>query len=298
MNRQKIAFIINPIAGTSKKQPLVDAIQALPDFIESSVYWTERKGHATEIAQELITKGWEKIVAAGGDGTVNETACSLINSPVQLGIIPMGSGDGLARHLGIPHNLSKALDWIVNGVPMKIDYGTFNEKPFFCTAGVGFDAQVGSCFSNNKKRGFWTYVGTTLKEWKNYKPLNYKITVDGFTFEREAILITVANANQWGNNALIAPQADISDGFFDVVILSPFPWGETAEIGIRIFAGNIDQSRRTEYLKGKDILIERSSPGVIHLDGEPDQAGKNLKIQMHSQGLQVLQKPKKHVHSY
>ncbi len=288
MNFQKIAFIINPIAGTSSKEPLLEAIKTLLSSCSYKIFFTERRGHATEIAKELLQGGWEKIVAAGGDGTVNETASALINTPSSLGIIPFGSGDGLARHLRIPRNCHKALRWILSGTPKRVDYGTLNGDPFFCTAGVGFDAQVGSRFASAPRRGFSSYVSATLKEWTTYKTHRYTITVDGQSQIRDAFLITVANANQWGNNALIAPRADLQDGLFDVVILSPFHWSEAPEIGLRIFKGNIDQSRRIEYLKGKEIIIERETPGMIHLDGEATVAEEKLIFKIHPGGLRIL----------
>jgi diacylglycerol kinase family enzyme len=228
-------------------------------------------------------------VAVGGDGTVNEIAKVLINTPATMGIIPVGSGNGLARHLKIPLQPGRAIQTINNLKYQAIDVGMINHTPFFCTCGVGFDALIGDKFAQCKGRGLSNYVKTTISEYFNYQPETYQITVDNEEkIERQAFLITFANASQYGNNAFIAPKADICDGELDICILSPFRLYRAPVIGVRLFAGNIDKSPLMYCKKGSKVMLERSSEGVIHFDGEPFQMGKKLEISLISKGLNII----------
>lgn len=174
---ETIAFIINPVSGAGAKAGLEDLINCC---IDSSEYiprfcYTEYPGHATQIAHALHQEGISKIVAVGGDGTVNEVARGLASRQgAALGILPFGSGNGLARHLGIPLNIDKAIRMLNKATVRTIDYGRMNEEYFFCTCGMGFDAKVGHAFANSDTRGFWTYVRSTIKEFFGYRPKNIK----------------------------------------------------------------------------------------------------------------------------
>lgn len=289
--KEKILFLINPISGTKYKGHLPKLINEVADtsIFDVEVVITKYKGEATEIVAQKLTENYRYFVAVGGDGTVNEIAKALINTSAVLGIIPVGSGNGLARHLQIPLQPAKAIQLINKRKVQSIDFGLINNTPFFCTCGVGFDALIGEKFAQCKGRGLSNYVKTTISEYFNYKPETYHITIDnGQITAHKAFLITFANASQYGNNAYIAPRADISDGKLDICILSPFRLYKAPGIGVRLFSGNIDKSSLMYTNRGSKILLERATDGVIHFDGEPCQMGKELEISLVNKGLNVI----------
>jgi len=289
--RGKILFLINPISGTKHKEHLPGIIAELTDsdIFDVETVVTKYKGEATEIVRQKLIENYKYFVAVGGDGTVNEIAKALINTNAILGILPVGSGNGLARHLQIPLEPRKAIQLINKQKYQAIDYGLINKMPFFCTCGVGFDALIGEKFAQCKGRGLSNYVKTTIAEYFNYKPEIYKITVDnGKKFNVPAFLITFANGSQYGNNAYIAPNADISDGQLDICIISPFKLYKAPGIGIRLFAKSIDKSSFMRTERGSNIVLERAAEGVIHFDGEPCKMGKRLEITLVNKGLNVF----------
>jgi diacylglycerol kinase (ATP) len=289
--KEKILFIINPISGTKYKGHLPGIIKELTDsaFFDVEVVITKYKGEATEIVHQKMTGNYNYFVAVGGDGTVNEIAKALIGTRAVLGIIPVGSGNGLARHLQIPLQPKLAIQIINKRNYLAIDYGLINSIPFFCTCGVGFDALIGEKFAQCKGRGFTNYVKTTISEYFNYKPEMYQITIDDeCKINRQAFLITFANGSQYGNNAYIAPKADIYDGKLDICILSPFRLYRAPLVGIRLFSKNINRSPLMYNQKAAKILLERVSDGVIHFDGEPCHMDKILEISVVNRGLNVI----------
>jgi len=219
-------------------------------FPETDFFETGKQGKATIIVKEKVKEGIKRFVAVGGDGTVNEV------------------GNGFARHLGIPLNLPGAIDLLRNAHPVAVDYGILNGTPFFCTAGIGFDAKIGYEFSLLGKRGFFSYLRLILARFLSYTPQKYIIRIDGSEITRELFLITFANSSQYGNRASIAPQASIKDGFLDVTLLSPFPFYKALNIGIRLLTKTIDSSNYVEIVKCKEVNVERESPGYVHFDGE------------------------------
>jgi diacylglycerol kinase (ATP) len=286
----KIAFIINPKSGTNKKNNLPELIAGAIDKTkyEPDYFFTQCAGHATELAKGLLAQNYAIIVAAGGDGTVNEVAKGLINSQVPLGIIPCGSGNGLARFLKIPLKVSDAVELINQGNGYTMDYGLINDQPFFCTCGVGFDAHIGNKFAQSTHRGFTTYIKETIAAFFSYKPKKYTIRIDGEKLKTRAFLITVANAGQYGNDAYIAPQADIRDGLLDLCILTPFPKFKAFQLGFRLFNRTMDQCEYIKVKKGQVITIKRKKKGEVHLDGEPAVMGKKLDIHIIEKGLNVI----------
>lgn len=286
----KIVFIINPKSGTNRKHNLPDLVEQTIDFTryEPEFFYTKCAGHATELARQLADSGYTRIVAAGGDGTVNEVAKALVHTEVAMGILPCGSGNGLARFLGVPMKMKEAIAVQNLGHPLDIDFGTINDNPFFCTCGVGFDAHIGNKFATSQKRGFFTYIKETVKAFFSYKPKKYKIKVDGEKLKTRAFLITVANAGQYGNDAYIAPQADITDGMLDLCILTPFPKHKAFQLGYRLFNRTMDESAYITVRRGQTITIKRKKKGEVHLDGEPAIMGKKLKIRIKERGLKVI----------
>ncbi len=289
--KEKILFLINPMSGTSHKEQFPAIINELTDsdIFDIEIVITKYKGEATEIVKQKLIENYRYFVAVGGDGTVNEIAKVLINTKAIMGIIPVGSGNGLARHLQIPLQPRKAIQLINEQKYQTIDYGLVNNKPFFCTCGVGFDALISEKFAQCKGRGASNYMRTVILEYFKYKPEIYQMTVDNaIKINCPAFLITFANSSQYGNNAYIAPTADISDGKLDICILSPFKLFKAPEIGIRLFSKNIDKSSLMCSEKASRIILERASEGVIHIDGEPCIMGKKIEISLINKGLNVI----------
>ena len=210
----KVQAIINPISGVGSKRKIPKMIEGICSKKNCSlnISFTEYAGHASELTRQAIEEGAEYILAVGGDGTVNEIARAMIHSNAILGIIPKGSGNGLARELHIPMDVKRAIDLIAKGHVTTIDCCRANGQVFFCTCGVGFDAAVSQKFANEKRRGSLTYIKNTIEEYLSYKPEPYELVVDNQTIKEKAFLVACANASQYGNNAFIAPHANIQDG--------------------------------------------------------------------------------------
>ena len=276
-SKKKISFIINPISGTQGKEQILKWLDEKLDksrYIPEVIY-TEWAGHAVEIAARKAKEEVFAVVAIGGDGTINEIARSLVHTKTALGIIPCGSGNGLARHLQIPMEAKKAIDIINEGLIDIIDYGKINDVPFFCTCGVGFDAFVSLQFSKAGRRGPLIYLEKTLLESLKYKPETYELEMDG-------------NASQYGNNAYITPQATLNDGLLDVTILEPFTVLDVPALSFQLFNKTIDQNSRIKTFRCKTLRIHRSKPGVIHFDGDPMMMGENIDVNILKRGLQVI----------
>lgn len=290
MERKQIVFIVNPISGTQNKRYI---LKLLPEILDPSLFeWhianTEYAGHATLLAKDYVSKSYDAIIAIGGDGTVNEIARSLVHTRTALGIIPCGSGNGLARHLHIPMDPKGAIQVINRFAVQAVDYGKINEIPFFCTCGVGFDAFVSSKFATAGKRGLLSYLENTLREGLKYKPDTYDIEIEGETKRYKAFLIACANASQYGNNAFIAPQASMSDGLMDVTIMEPFTMLEAPQIAIQLFNKTLLQNSRIKTFRCKNLHIHREHAGVIHYDGDPTMAGCDIDVQLIEKGLNVI----------
>ena len=274
-------FIVNPISGKKRKERIVS-------FLKNEgckVVFTEYAGHAEIIAREATEN---VIVAVGGDGTVNEVARGLLGSDKTLGIIPCGSGDGLALHLGISRIFRTAYKTIRSGKTALIDTCQINDRPFFSVCGVGFDATVSERFALSGKRGLANYIRQGLKTWSEYKPEKYRINLDGKEWENEAALITVGNANQWGNGAKITPLADISDGMLDVTVVDMFNDIEIPTLGLLLMTGRIEASHRVHCYRGQHITISRQFEGPAHADGDWFTAGTDLDIQIKPKSLKVI----------
>ena len=254
--KKKIVFIINPISGTVS---------------------------AEEIAKECKELGVDVVVAVGGDGTVNEVARGITNSDTALGIIPCGSGNGLARHLMLPMDFKKDIDILNQCEIHDLDYGIINEHAFFCTCGMGFDAFISMKFAAAGKRGLTTYVENVLKEGLNYKPETYRI--------EDAFLISCANASQYGNNAYIAPHASMHDGMLDVIIMEPFDALEAPQVAIEMLNKTLDKNQKIKTFRTKHIRIHREKPGVIHFDGDPVMADADVDIRLIPGGIKVVVNP-------
>lgn len=290
-NKKKIVFVINPISGTQGKEQILAWVNEKLDRekYDMEVVYTEYAGHAVKIAAQKAAEKAFAVVAIGGDGTINEIARSLVHTDTALGIIPCGSGNGLARHLQIPLDPKKAVDIINGGRLEVIDYGKINGIPFFCTCGVGFDAFVSLKFSQAGKRGPLTYLEQTLLESLKYRPEVYELEMDGNVSTRyRAFLIACGNASQYGNNAYITPRATLDDGLLDVTILEPFTVLDVPSLSFQLFNKTIDQNSRIKTFQCKSLRIHRSKPGVVHFDGDPMMAGEDIEVSIVQRELKVI----------
>lgn len=288
--KKKAVFIINLISGTSDKAAIPGLIDQYLDNtqFEYEIAVTQYAGHASEIAAKAKDDGVDVVVAIGGDGTVNEVARAIVHSSTALGIIPCGSGNGLARHLLLPLNVRKAIEVINRCEIRQLDYGIINDYPFFCTCGMGFDAFVSMKFAEAGKRGPITYVENVLREGLKYKPETYTIEDDNGTLQYKAFLISCANASQYGNNAYIAPQASMSDGLMDVIIMEPFDVFEAPQISIEMFSKTLDKNSKIKTFRTRHLHIHRDKPGVIHYDGDPVMTGADIDIELKPKGINII----------
>ena len=291
---KNIAFIINPISGSKETQ---SAKRKLPKLIMQtldSTQWlpnisfTEYAGHATEMARQYARMGFDAVVAVGGDGTVNEVARGLRDTQTALGILPMGSGNGFARHLNIPIRINKAIEMLNHSEPICVDYGMANGHLFVSTCGTGFDALIADHFAGSNKRGFSTYLQNILKDAFSYAPQTYHIVGDGLDVTHKAFLITFANANQWGYEALIAPKASVQDGKMDIMLMSSHAIFGSASLALRLFAGSIDDSHFMDTLRAREVTLEREAAAPFHIDGDPIEMEKDIHIKIVADGLRVL----------
>ncbi len=287
----KARLIINPISGTHSKAGLAEAvIDSLgPLGWEIETTYTQCRGDATRLSREASNAGYDAVFAAGGDGTVNETAIALCGSQTALGILPCGSGNGLARHLGIPIDPREGIKVIAAEKARPIDYASVNGRKFFCTFGVGFDAAVSAAFAQKKTRGKFTYIQSTFETYAHYEPELYTITADGRSFTERAFLIAVCNASQYGNNAYIAPSACIDDGLLDVTVIHAGNTLSTALVGFDMLTGMIEHNVLIHHFRTSAITIDRANGGgVAHIDGEPLDMPARLDIRCHPSLLRVF----------
>ena len=291
--RRHILAIINPVSGTSSKDKIPRLIDTAVDAsrYDVSIMATEYPGHARDIAQQAVEDGIDIVVAIGGDGTVNEVGSAVCGTSTALAIVPCGSGNGLARHLRIPMNASRALHVLNDGVVGRFDYCTVNGKPFFCTCGMGFDATVSYKFSNEGTRGFITYIKTALSEYVKYKPQEYLIDIDGKKMQEKAFVIACCNAAQYGNNAYIAPRATMQDGLLDITVMHPFNVMESPLIGARLFLRQLNHDHHVSIYRGKRIVIERRRDDVIHIDGDPVMLPARIVVENVAAGINILVPP-------
>lgn len=290
MTKTNILFIINPISGGKNKLKIPGIIEAHLDHSQfnANFSFTEYVGHAAEIAEEAANHNFDVIVAVGGDGTINEIGTKVMKSNKVLGIIPFGSGNGLARFLKIPMNTKGAIEVINKLHVSKIDTATFNDKYFFNMAGMGFDAHISSIFAGNKKRGLSGYVKLGLKEMMDYKAQQYDITVDGIAYSRKAFVVSIANSSQYGNNAHVSPRASVTDGLLDVCVIKKFPLYKMPVLAMEMILAKTDQSELVEIIRGKHIQIGREADAAIHIDGEPFFMGADIEITVDPLSLQII----------
>jgi len=287
--KKKICFIVNPISGVGKQKIIEKLVQQhlnhqLFDYV---IAYTKAAKHATELALQAVADKCDIVVAVGGDGSVNEISKGLIGSDTAMAILPTGSGNGLARHLKIPLNLKKAMEVINNAREILIDSVQFNNETFINVAGIGFDAHIGREFAKFGKRGFSSYLQVITREFPKYKAQDFELIIDGTTVHKKAFLVSFANGSQWGNNAYIAPLADISDGIMDVAILKDFSFLNVFTIAYKLLRKTLHQSSHLEIIKTKEIFIKQPHT-IAHIDGEPVEIGNTISIKVNPLSLRVI----------
>ena len=287
---KKILFIINPVSGQRKKKEIEKWIDTELDKtkFEATIVYTTGPGHATTLSQDAVSQGFDVVTAVGGDGTVNEVGQALVGSSTSLAIIPTGSGNGLARHLKIPFDFKKALDVINNLTIKKIDTATVNDKVFLSIAGVGYDAFVARKFAKAGTRGFITYFRIVSKEYPMYRPRKYEIEIDGKKIIRRALVVTLANSSQFGNNTSIDPKARIDDGFIDVCIVRRIPLLLLPFYVPMLFTKTFHKTHYIEIFKAKSVIIHRKKGKSIHFDGDPFKMGKTLEMKINPLSLNII----------
>lgn len=290
-DKKNILFLLNPISGLGKKGDMPDLIKKhVEQHHNFEIRYTEYRKHGEEIAISE-KENFDAIIAIGGDGTVNEIGGALANSKCAMGVVPAGSGNGLARHLKIPLNIKSALERIVSFEPQSYDTGKVNTRFFVGTCGFGFDAHIAEEFDKYPKRGFLSYAKLIAKEYKKYTPPKFEITIDGKTFNRDALVCAVANSSQFGNGFTISPDSNMQDGQMELIILQKFMFVETAVVGTKFFTQTIDKSRHFECITFKNeiqIKVESESDVYFHLDGEPFTNGNDFNISIANKNLLIL----------
>lgn len=290
MEKHRICFIHNPVSGTRRHPRFDDIVRHNldPDKFDYKVFETKRPKDATRLASDAVREGFEIIVACGGDGTINEVVQGIGQSGVTLGIVPGGSGNGLARHLDIPLETDKAIQQINKLNTKTIDIATLNGYPFASIAGLGFDARVANKYRKVKKRGFYGYFRVVSQEYFRYREREFTLTFNGQQITRRALLLSIANSNQFGFNTIIAPTAQADDGLLDVVIVKKFPLGELPRMIGLLFSGKIDQSSYIESFKTKDLFIVRKRGKRVNIDGEAIKMGREIFIRIQPAAIKVI----------
>lgn len=288
--KKKILFIINPVAGVKRKDRIPRYINKYLDHNKFSydVIYTEARGHATEIARRAAEDKIDVVCVAGGDGSVNEVATGLIGKNTALAIIPGGSGNGLARHLGYSINIRSTLQIINEYYVRNIDVCKVNDHYFFSLIGIGFDAYAAKVFSKEETRGFLTYAWSSIKSIASYQPFDYSMKINDEQSEGTAFMINICNSNQFGYNVKVAPYADLQDGIMDIVVVKKMPKIKLPLLVMQLFMRTHLFSMHVRYLKGDSILIESPTYSYLQIDGETVHKEKSFTISIQREILPVL----------
>ncbi|WP_114781329.1 diacylglycerol/lipid kinase family protein [Botryobacter ruber] len=285
-----ILFVINPIAGDIDKEHLEDEIAFVcqQHGISYEFYKTTGLGDEEQVAALLKKNRYDAIFAVGGDGTVSLVGSLLIGTTVPLGIIPLGSGNGLSKDLNIPQDSEEALQLVYKHEVHSIDTLTLNGHPSIHLSDLGFNALVVTKFCDGEKRGAGTYAWIALQEYLTYEPKKYRIETDTLCYTGPAFMVTIANANAFGSNATINPNGILNDGMFELCLIEPFP--KAAGIGIlyKLYTDSIDTSVYTHRISCTRARIYNLENEVAHVDGEPVELGKVIDVQMHKRSLRVI----------
>ena len=288
--KNKCVFIVNPISGMGRQKDLPDLIKLHldPRRFEYEIVVTEYPGHATEIGEHYRSQA-DCLIAVGGDGTINETASALLGSDTALGIIPLGSGNGFARHLEISTNPVRAIKQLNEAQVAPLDVGFLNDQPFFNVSGTGFDALISKKFADQARRGYATYIRCIWEEISRYQPRSYRYQLNNQSVEGNFFLIAFANTEQYGNNAIIAPQAQTNDGLLDIVFIRPFPAAYLVTFTLLAFTRQIHLSPYVEIHQTDHFVLQQLDAPLVHIDGEyVEMEDRTLTLSLQPHNLNVL----------
>jgi YegS/Rv2252/BmrU family lipid kinase len=289
-SKKKILFITNPISGGHRKAKIMRSIPKLLDKnrFDISMVHTKHAGHATEIAKKAVEQEVDIVVAVGGDGTINEVASQLVNTNTTLAIVPYGSGNGLARDLGIPLHYKKAIRKINSLETKKIDVGVCNNQYFFSLAGIGFDARVAYDFNRRKKRKFLGYARAIFSGYFFSEDQQYEIELENEKITDTFFFITIANCSQWGYNVKVAPDAKLDNGIFVVNLCKKPPFLPIALFVIKVLSGNINTSKYNTFKACKKIAVSSNNKFFYHLDGDPKGFPQKIEVNILPQALNIV----------
>jgi diacylglycerol kinase family enzyme len=288
--KKRIRFIINPISGVAKKDKVPKLIERFldKDQFEYEIVFTEYRKHAKNIAYQASLEGFDVVCAVGGDGSVHEVGTALIGTQTKLAIIPLGSGNGLARHLNLPLRVKDAIETINNFHFLKMDTVLANDKPFLGVGGYGFDAEIAQKFDQYHIRGFWGYTRLVFKEYSRFKPINVSIKLDGNeTFSARVVLCSIANTSEFGNGFCLSPNSIMDDGYLELCLVKPFSRIQLPRIIHQFFNKTSHQSKFTQINRFKKarILIDGS---LAHYDGEPFKVRNEINIEVKPKSIFVI----------
>jgi YegS/Rv2252/BmrU family lipid kinase len=287
--KKRVQFIINPISGTSKKKNLPELIESNLDhsLFDYEIIYSQYPKHAKELASQAAQDGVDVVCAVGGDGSVHEVGTALIGTKTALAILPLGSGNGLARHLKIPLNIKKAIRCINEQNRLLMDTGLVNDKPFLGVGGYGFDALIADKFNKSGKRGVWNYTKLIMQEFRSFKPITISIELPHFKRELPVVLCTLANASEFGNGFCISPTSSVTDGKLELCLLKPFKFWKAPSIAYHFFKKTSHRSEFTEIISLEKARITLNQK-MAHYDGEPFEVRKELNIQVIPKSLNIL----------
>lgn len=287
---KKVFFIINKYSGTGFRPEvegrIIDYCSELG--YECTIEFTQSRGHATELAKQAVNEKFKIAFAMGGDGTMNEVAQGLVHTDVIMGILPKGSGNGLARHLKIPLQFKKALELLGNHQVITMDTFKVNDRLSVNVSGIGFDAHIAALFGHNGKRGLAGYVKLVLKEFQTYQEFPIEINIDGDVFESKAFILAFANASQFGNNARVAPAASVRDQLIDMSAIKKVPFTHAIGFATKMFSGNLEKSSFVDMRRGKKMTIQFPHAMPYHIDGEPLSPASSFDISIQPASLKMI----------
>jgi len=291
---KKIRIILNPIAGKGAAKNIVKLIEAsdIKDRFDVQIEFTNNVGHASTLAAEAVQLNFDVVVAAGGDGTVNEVGSQLVHTNTALGIIPLGSGNGLARHLGYSMQVKKCLEQIANSNINSIDTLTINNRFAVNVSGLGFDGYVAWCFNHEGKRGLSNYTKIALREYPKYPSINFKFIGLSEKEYSKAHMLVIANAAQFGNAAIIAPTAELNDGLLDVVLVRKPKLIQLPGMFYRLFYGKLKDNDYIKSFKCSEFSAIADREVHLHIDGEALAPVSRIDVKLYPASLKVIH-PKK-----
>jgi diacylglycerol kinase (ATP) len=288
----RVRAVLNPHAGVTGRRALAALERGHPAWESIDLRETTHPGHACDLAREAAEGGADVVLAVGGDGTANEAAQGLLHTKTALGLVPVGSGNGLARVLGIPLSPAKALQTLADAVVRRMDVGLVNGRPFLNVAGAGLDAVVGADFHahgrRGGRRGLITYVRLTLRRVLSYRPQAWTLTAGGEGFDGRAWIIAFVNGRQYGGGAILAPRARLDDGLLDVLVFEDASLVEILLQAPRLYLGTIDRFRRYRHVQTASATLTAASAFLHHRDGEPEGGSTRLEVTVDPRALRIL----------